>query len=77
MTSSDAPKAAVGCCRRPNRRNWVRQLGGGLAPIALASMLHRDATASSGSESLAAGPHFAPRAKSVIWLFMNGGVSHM
>ena len=22
-------------------------------------------------------PHFAPKAKSVIWLFMNGGVSHM
>lgn len=22
-------------------------------------------------------PHFEPRAKSVIWLFMNGGVSHM
>jgi len=23
------------------------------------------------------GPHFTPKAKSVIWLFMNGGVSHM
>ena len=22
-------------------------------------------------------PHFAPRAKRVIWLFMRGGVSHM
>ena len=22
-------------------------------------------------------PHFAPKAKSVIWLFMNGGMSHM
>src|SRR4051812_14690808 len=22
-------------------------------------------------------PHFAPKAKSVVWLFMNGGVSHV
>ncbi len=41
-------------------------------------MLHRDGYASSGQWSPPNGqPHFAPRAKSVIWLFFNGGVSHL
>jgi len=77
MTPSHAKQDAQGRCSCPNRRDWIRRLGGGLAPIALASMLHRDAMASSRTEAVASGPHFAPRAKSVIWLFMNGGVSHM
>ena len=50
------------------------------AGIALASMLHRDGFAAGepGKWSAPDGrPHFAPKAKSVIWLFMIGGVSHM
>jgi hypothetical protein len=51
----------------------------GLAGVALAALLDRDAQAAEGgSWRLPDGrPHFAPRAKSVIWLFMRGGVSHM
>lgn len=64
------------------RRQFVSNLGQGLAGIALASMLHRDgdtALAAETHRSAAADaqPHFPPKAKSVIWLFMNGGVSHM
>lgn len=41
-------------------------------------MLHRDGIGRDGVHSVPDGrPHFAPKAKSVIWLFMNGGVSHM
>jgi hypothetical protein len=42
-------------------------------------MLHRDGIASDGAKwSPPDGkPHFAPKAKSVIWLFMNGGMSHL
>ncbi len=48
------------------------------ASIALAAMLHRDGYASDGVWSPPTGrPHFAPKAKNVIWLFMNGGISHM
>jgi hypothetical protein len=54
-------------------------LANGFSGLALAAMLHRD-----GYASPAAGwappdgkSHFAPKAKSVIWLFMNGGVSHL
>lgn len=64
------------------RRQFVSNLGQGLAGIALASMLHRDGGNSLAAEThrsaaADAQPHFPPKAKSVIWLFMNGGVSHM
>ena len=53
-------------------------LQGGLAGIALAAMLRRDTLAQQHAWAPPDGkPHFAPKAKSVIWLFMNGGLSHM
>ena len=54
------------------RRNFLSSMGHGLGGLALASMLRQDALG--GTTGL---PHFAPKAKSVIWLFMRGGVSHM
>ncbi|MCU0712634.1 MAG: DUF1501 domain-containing protein [Pirellula sp.] len=65
---------------RYTRRAAMSSLGS----IALAAMLHRDGYASDGdinhqsAYSPPSGqPHFPPKAKSVIWLFMNGGVSHV
>ena len=50
----------------------------GFASLALGAMLHRDGLARDGGWAPPDGrPHFAPKAKSVIWLFMNGGMSHM
>ena len=51
----------------------------GLGGIALAALLARENQAiASPVDSLPDGkPHFPPKAKSVIWLFMNGGVSHL
>jgi len=61
-----------------NRRAFLGNLAGGCAGLALASLLERDARASAGPWSPPDGkPHFTPKAKNVIWLFMNGGVSHM
>ncbi|MEZ6119587.1 MAG: DUF1501 domain-containing protein [Pirellulaceae bacterium] len=60
-----------------DRRCCLRQFGSGLAGIALASLLQRDALAENPHAALSGSPHFAPQAKSVIWLFMRGGVSHM
>ena len=55
--------------------------GLGFGSLALGALLSRDGYANSpGSIGGAAPnglPHFAPKAKSVIWLFMRGGVSHM
>src|SRR5579871_1089946 len=57
-----------------NRRNFFADSFTGLV---LAAMLHRDGTARGDEPRGTPGPHWAPKAKSVIWLFMNGGVSHM
>lgn len=58
-----------------SRRSLVQALGGGLGTIGLAQLFSGDTRA---NESPAAvrqmpQPHFAPRAKRVIQLFMNGG----
>lgn len=61
-----------------DRRHFLSQWGKGLAGIALTAMLQRDGFASDSSWRPPTGePHFRPKAKSVIWLFMNGGLSHM
>ncbi|QDU31501.1 hypothetical protein ETAA8_66600 [Anatilimnocola aggregata] len=63
-----------------NRRDFLRQAGGGLGALALASLLADQAVAA-GSKVIhsqaAKKPHHAPQAKSVIWLFMDGGPSHI
>jgi hypothetical protein len=58
------------------RRAFLSRSGLGFGGLALATMLRRDATAGAHSQSLD-GLDFAPKAKSVIWLFMRGGVSHL
>jgi hypothetical protein len=69
-------------CRRlhpvQSRRELLRFAGGGFGMLALGAMLGREAMAETSANPMAARPpHFAPRAKSVIWLFMNGGPSHI
>jgi hypothetical protein len=60
------------------RRTFLSDMGMGFTGLALGAMLQRDSLASSPGWHPPTGmPHFPPKAKSVIWLFMNGGVSHM
>src|SRR3954465_7867848 len=61
------------------RREFFTRAGSGLAGIALASLLRQDASAATVlADPLAPkNPHHKPRAKSVIWLFMEGGPSHI
>ena len=52
----------------------------GFTGLALGAMLHGNGIArpsTSGWQPPDGKPHFAPKAKRVIWLFMIGGVSHM
>jgi hypothetical protein len=50
----------------------------GFTGLALSAMLARDGFTQEGSWRPPSGrPHFAPQAKSVIWLFMIGGASHL
>lgn len=60
------------------RRSFMGNLGTGLSTIALGAMLQRDGYGRDGVWSPPTGvPQHIPKAKSVIWLFMNGGVSQM
>lgn len=62
-----------------HRRAFLADSGRGLAGIALAALLHRDGYGADapGWSPPDGKPHSPPKAKSVIWLFMNGGVSHL
>jgi hypothetical protein len=57
------------------RRQMLNQLAGGFGSVALAGLLNQ----AHGAESteVTRGPHFKPRAKRVIFLFMSGGPSQM
>ncbi|HUS36327.1 MAG TPA: DUF1501 domain-containing protein [Verrucomicrobiae bacterium] len=59
------------------RREMLQRAGGGLGWLALASMLGRDNSAAILNPLAPKAPHFKPRAKSVIWIFANGGPSHV
>ena len=62
----------------PPRRAFLADLGLGFTGLALGAMFARDGVGSPAAWTPPDGrPHFAPKAKSVIWLFMNGGVSHL
>ena len=51
----------------------------GFAGIAMGSILarHGSARADSPAPGHGTAPHFKPRAKSVIWVFLSGGYSHL
>jgi hypothetical protein len=60
------------------RRAFLADCGMGFTGLALGAMLHRDGWASEAGWAPPDGrPHYPPKARSVIWLFMNGGVSHL
>jgi hypothetical protein len=64
---------------RPHRRSFLADALG-FPALAAAALLHRDGYARSdpaGWSPPDGKPHFPPKARSVIWLFMNGGVSHV
>ncbi len=61
-----------------NRRAWLQRAGGGLGWVALASMLGRPNALSGVANPLSPkNPHFRAGAKSVIWIFANGGPSQV
>lgn len=63
------------------RRAFLSDLGMGFTGLALGTMLARDGVVRANPSPVwqppTGEPHFTPKANSVIWLFMNGGVSHM
>jgi len=68
-------------CRRPSRRAFLSDIGMGFTGLVLGSMLQRDGVvrANEASHWLPpdGSPHATPQAKSVIWIFLTGGMSQM
>ncbi len=85
--TSPTPSPSNQLYRQPNRRTFLADCGMGFTGLALNAMLAQEGLAATNTKSGAkpksahappdGRPHFAPKAKSVIWLFMMGGVSHM
>src|SRR5690242_15094860 len=62
-----------------SRRHFFGRSAVGIGTAALASLLARDAAAAGrqGTGGLPSLPHFAPKAKRVIYLFQNGAPTHV
>ncbi len=85
MTSSGSHWFAAPSPLVASRRDFLHRAGQGFGMLALAGLLHqegaREAAAAAEPHRLhplaAQPPHFQAKAKSVIWLFMNGGPSQV
>ena len=68
-------------CPGITRRSFLADTGMGFTGLVLGSMLFRDGVRAESPASAwqppTGAPHFTPRAKSVIWIFLCGGVSHV
>lgn len=64
-----------------SRRTFLADFGLGFAGLAIGAMLANDgvlrASEPEAWQPPNGQPHFTPKAKSVVWLFMNGGISHV
>jgi hypothetical protein len=64
-----------------DRRRFLSSAGMGFSSVALAAMLQRDGLLASGGDETwtppTGQPHFPPKIKRIIWLFMVGGTSHV
>src|SRR6266567_4008273 len=70
------------CCPGITRRSFLADTGMGFTGLALGAMLFREGVVR--AEATKTGwtkpdgqPQFQPKAKSVIWIFLCGGVSHV
>jgi hypothetical protein len=71
-------------CPGITRRSFLSDTGMGFTGLALSAMLFEEGIAQAAppapktkSADRHRGPHFQPKAKSVIWIFLCGGVSHV
>src|SRR5688572_10009630 len=70
-------------CGGLSRRSFLADLGLGFGGVALASIFSGEGIARAGEANASlwtppdGQPRFAPKAKSVIWIFLSGGYSHL
>ena len=63
--------------RGVSRRSFLADTGMGFTGMALGAMLFKDGIARADDSAPTGQPHHTPKAKSVIWIFSAGGVSHI
>src|SRR5882672_6479769 len=71
----DAP--ALDRLRATTRRRFLQQCGAGMGALALGSLLNDKLLAADSAAPIVGKPHFAPKAKNIIYLFQSGGPSHL
>jgi hypothetical protein len=65
-------------CPGVTRRSFLLDTGMGFTGLAFGAMLfHNDSVKAQDNGRPDGKPHFTPKAKSVIWIFLCGGVSHV
>src|SRR5882724_6221583 len=62
--------------KQPSRRIFLSDIGMGFAGVALGAMLAENGVVKA-EDGRSASPPLQPKAKSVIWIFLVGGMSHM
>src|SRR5262249_55047892 len=77
-----SPSAPLRLCVRPSRRAFLADVGMGFAGVALGAMLAKDGVVRAASTDREADASRSPllppaKAKSVIWIFLVGGMSHV
>src|SRR5437773_8419498 len=80
MNALPPPPPSTPCCGCVSRRTFLADFGMGFAGLALGAMLHRDGVVRAAEPGWApptGKPLFAPKAKSIIWVFLSGGYSHL
>lgn len=76
LLADDTPRVVREECMDVNRRHFFGRSATGIGTAALATLLNRD-SARADQVGLPGLPHFAPKAKRVIYLFQNGAPTHV
>jgi hypothetical protein len=71
------PPPVLDALRDSTRRRFLQQCGAGVGALALGSLLDGRLLGSEAGQPVLGRPHFAPKAKNIIYLFQSGGPSHL
>ena len=71
------PFPVLDSLRASTRRRFLQSCGTGMGALALGSLLNDRLFAADSAAPILGKPHFAPKAKNIIYLFQSGGPSHL
>lgn len=77
MRLATLPQGVPGEPNLADRRRFLQQFGMGFGSLALAEMLAQNSAQAGADHGVLGAPHFAPKARRIIFLFMSGGPSHL